>query len=333
MHRCEVFGIRGIGFNVLPMTKTAQMDALGKRAADHAFQIGAMGAIAARALIEGASGEVAAVFERSFYVVIGGQWICLVPSGGGLGPLNAQCLERDLGGVIKRSLRVGDAAGVANKAINIDSESKFSFERAVVWTPASPGPWDKDSVARGLAYFDRAITSRALPQDGLAMLLMGASPAHLNAVAKVAQAPLRSLHEMLLAAIVHSDFSSGIGAVVPLLGLGPGLTPSGDDAIGGALIALHLLGEDRARDSIREKLFPRIAAATNDISRAHLEAAAESFGHEAIHRIANALLTGDATHLDEEVDAVHAIGHTSGWDALLGVVMTLNVWLEAQGAR
>ncbi len=88
-----------------------------------------------------------------------------------------------------------------------------------------------------------------------------------------------------------------------------------------------------ARDSIWKKLSLHVAAATNDISRAHLEAAAEGFGHEAIHRIANSLLTGDATHLHEEIDAVHAIGHTSGWDALVGVVMTLNVWLETQGAR
>lgn len=314
------------------MTGTVQVDALGVRAAGHAFQIGTMGAIAARALIEGASGEVAAVFERSFYVAIGGQWICLVPSGGGAGPLNAQCLERDLG-IIKKPIRVGDAAGVANKSIHIAPALKFSFERAAVWTPASPGPWDKDSVARGLAHFNRAITSRTLPQDGLAILLTDASPVHLNAVAKAAQEPLRSLREILFTALTRNDFSPDIAALIPLLGLGPGLTPSGDDAIGGMLIALHLLGEDRARDSIREKLFPRIAAATNDISRAHLEAAAEGFGHEAIHRIVNALLTGNVTHLHEEIDAVNALGHTSGWDALAGVVMTLNVWLETQGAR
>lgn len=291
-----------------------------------------MGTIAARALIEGAHGEVGAVFERSFYIVVGGQWICLVPSGGGDGPLNARCHERDLGN-IKNFIRVGDAASVADKSINIDPKLKFSFERAAVWTPLAPGRWDKDSVARGLAHFNRALVSRALPQDGLAMLLRDGSSIHLNAVVKAAQAPLGKLREIIIAAITHSDASPNIGALVPLLGLGPGLTPSGDDAIGGALIALHLLGENRARDSIREKLSSHMAAATNDISRAHLEAAAEGFGHEAIHRIANALLTGDATHLHEEIDAVHAIGHTSGWDALVGVVMTLNVWLEAQGAR
>lgn len=314
------------------MTGPVQVDAFGAHADRHVFQIGAMGTIAARALIEGAHGEVTAVFERSFYIVVGGQWICVVPSGGGAGPLNARCHERDLGN-IKNFIRVGDAAGVANKSISINPKLKFSFERAAVWTPPAPGRWDKDSVARGLAHFDRAIVSRALPQDGLAMLLRDASPVHSNAAAKAAQVPLRSLGEILVAALAHNDSSLDIAALIPLLGLGPGLTPSGDDAIGGALIALHLLGEDRARDLIWEKLFPHLPAATNDISRAHLAAAAEGFGHEAIHAVANALLTGSAAHLDGEIDAVHAIGHTSGWDALVGIVMTLNVWLEAQDAR
>lgn len=312
------------------MTGTVQADGLVGSAGRHVFQIGAR---AARALRDGARGEVGAVFERSFYIVIDGRWICLVLSDGGAGPLNAQCREHDLGGVFKKPIRVGDAVSIANKSINIASVLKFSFDHAVVWTPASPGAWDKDSVARGLAHFNRAIVSRAPPQDGLAMLLRRANPVHLNAVAKAAQEPLRSMREIFIAVITHPDLSPNIGAFVPLLGLGPGLTPSGDDAIGGALIALHLLGEYRARDAIWEKLCPYIAAATNNISRAHLNAAAEGFGHEAIHRIANSLLAGDAAHLREEIDAVHAIGHTSGWDALAGLVMTLTVWLEAQNVR
>lgn len=314
----------------LSMMETVQVNVTNIRSSDYAFQIDAIGVSAVRALRDGARGEVGAVFERSFYIVIGGQWICLVPSGGGLGPLNAQCRECTLGNAIKKPLRVGDAVAVANKSINTNSVLQFSFDRAAVWVPAPPGPWAKDSAARGLAHFSRAIVSRPLPQDGLAMLLTDASPPHLNAVAKAAQEPLRSLRAMLLAAIMRSDFSPDVGALFPLMGLGPGLTPSGDDAIGGALIALHLLGEIHARDSIWEKLSPHVAAATNSISRAHLHAAAEGFGHEAIHRIANSLLTGDAAHLREEIDAVHAIGHTSGWDALAGVVMTLTVWLEAQ---
>ena len=53
------------------------------------FEIVEIGPVACRALTPGATGEVRAVFERSFYAVLDGQWICLGPRALGAGPLNA----------------------------------------------------------------------------------------------------------------------------------------------------------------------------------------------------------------------------------------------------
>lgn len=299
---------------------------------DTHFRIDAVGVRAARALRDGARGAVGSVFERSIYIVIDGQWICVVPHGGGLGPLNARCGESDLGKAIKRPLRVGDAVVIANKTVRIDPVLSFAFDRAATWRPAFPPAWDAHSLARGLAHLNREIASRTLPSEGLASLL-NADPQHLSAVAAAAREPLEVLRKMVMAAAGHGDFWSDVSALIPLLGLGPGLTPSGDDAIGGALIALHLLGQDGPRDAIWAKLSPHVAAATGDISRAHLEAAAEGFGHEAMHRVAASILTGDVTHLGEAIDAVDAIGHTSGWDALVGMTVALSAWLQMQGVR
>jgi hypothetical protein len=182
---------------------------------------------------------------------------------------------------------------------------------------------------QGLDQLHQAIASRELPKEGLAQFLQsGIIPS--TAVAKAAQEPLQNLRAVLRSAIAGRE--TKIDALLPLIGLGPGLTPSGDDVVGGALIALHLLGEGRARDALWAALRPHAKAATGDISFAHLEAAAEGFGHEIIHRIANALMSG---HDDsrEKLDAVHAIGHTSGWDALVGVVAALEAWLSVQDAR
>jgi hypothetical protein len=305
-------------------------DTVGMNAAH--FRIDAVGVCAARALRGVARGAVGAVFERSFYIVIDGQWICVVPHGGGLGPLNAQCGESDLSGAIKRPLRVGDAVVIANKTVRIDPVLSFAFDRATTWRPAFPPAWDTHSLTRGLAHLNREIASRTLPSEGLASLL-NADPQHLNAVAAAAREPLEVLRKMVVAAAGHGDFSPNDSALIPLLGLGPGLTPSGDDAIGGALIALHLLGQDGPRDAIWAKLSPHVAAATGDISRAHLEAAAEGFGHEAMHRAAASILTGDVTHLGEAIDVVDAIGHTSGWDALVGMTVALSAWLQMQDVR
>jgi hypothetical protein len=294
------------------------------------MMVNGMGVVAARALRDGARGKVSAVFERSFYVTIGGQWICVVPKDGGLGPLNVECREASLAGTIK-SLRVGDAVSVQNKSLRVGATLALSLENAKEWRPVPPGDWNRDSVKHGLENLRAVIGARELPQEGLAALLVDSS-ARLNAVAEAARGPMRDFQAMLQKAIANSGSSLEVGKLTLFIGLGPGLTPSGDDALGGALITLHVLGEDKVRDRLWHELAPLARAATGDISFAHLSAAAEGFGHEAVHRLINQVLEGGAD-LSSALDAVDAIGHTSGWDALLGVTIALSAWLEAKAAR
>jgi hypothetical protein len=319
-----LFWLSQQSFIVAFMTRIMSANTPAARAV---FRIAAMGARAVRALRGGGQGEVSAVFERSFYVVVNGQWICLVPQGGGLGPLNAQCAESSLVEAIKK-LRMGDSVFCESNSLRIGTLT-FSFDRAATWKADAPAGWDERSVAQGLDRLRQEIYSRELPKEGLAQFLQSrVIPS--TAVAKAAQAPLQNLRALLQPAIVGNE--AKIDALLPLIGLGPGLTPSGDDVIGGALIALHLLGEDRARDVLWTALRPHAKTATGDVSFAHLEAAAEGLGHEAIHQIANDLMTGGDT-MREKLDAVHAIGHTSGWDALAGIVAVLEAWLAVRAER
>src|SRR5262249_14736230 len=68
-----------------------------------------------------------------------------------------------------------------------------------------------------------------------------------------------------------------------LIGLGPGLTPAGDDFVGGAMIALRAAGNVPLAERIAAWALPLAATNTNRISRAHLECAAQGEGHEALH--------------------------------------------------
>lgn len=298
-----------------------------------AFRITAIGRHASLTLCDNFRGEVGAVFERSFYVVTQDRWVCLVPCNGGMGPLNARCDPASLDLQIRDFIRVGDRVIVADKTIYVGNTISFAFDQAETWAPASPIGWDARSVARGIDGLSHFLLLRSLPREGLAVLLEQPTRSYalLSAVAAAAQEPLRSLTQVFTAAISTNDEQCiDVQALVPLLGLGPGLTPSGDDAIGGAMIALHVLGYNRIRDSMWSKLAPIAASATGRISYAHLEAAAEGFGHEALHNIINALLMGQTAHLDEKIKAINAIGHTSGWDALVGAVTVLTTWLHVQ---
>lgn len=103
-----------------------------------------------------------------------------------------------------------------------------------------------------------------------------------------------------------------LSAAARLLGgLGPGLTPSGDDALAGMFLATRLRWPDREDDLVA--LARQVA--THEISRAFLGWAARGQSIEPVHR----LLGGDVAAGAE----LAACGQTSGADLALGLAMGL----------
>ncbi len=112
-----------------------------------------------------------------------------------------------------------------------------------------------------------------------------------------------------------------------LVGLGPGLTPSGDDFMGGLLFVVDQLKaafpEELGWGSIGlDEWLAWARPRTNTISYAILASHAAGQSVEPMHTLVGALL-GDRL-LDEiltAVRAVLAIGSTSGWDMLMGLLV------------
>jgi hypothetical protein len=107
-----------------------------------------------------------------------------------------------------------------------------------------------------------------------------------------------------------------------LIGLGAGLTPAGDDFVGGAMIALRVCGTTAGNAALADRIaawaLPLARTNTNRISRAHLECAARGEGHEALHDL---LGTFDDKHLQR----LARVGHTSGLDAAAGALLTVEL--------
>jgi hypothetical protein len=146
----------------------------------------------------------------------------------------------------------------------------------------------------------------AVPEEGLGCLLLGKR----NALAEHAAAALEALDDWLRHGLAVP------GEAETLVGLGPGLTPSGDDYLGGMMVALHALARDQRAQVLWRWLQPRLAARTGPISAAHLAAAAEGEAHEALHRVLQ-----DPS--PAAFAALSAVGHCSGWDALAGAAAVL----------
>lgn len=280
-----------------------------------------VGPIAARTLRLGARGLVRAVFQRSFYASLGTEWICVGSVRLGAGPLNLLCAPWH-SSLAHPILRVGDAVGVDNGVLNAGN-FRVLVLTARQWQPKPPGVWSKASLARGLASFEDALPPW-LPDQGLACLLRPAGKPELAApVIAAAQLPVDFLNRLLRAAVDGLDTDIDAERIKPLLGLGPGLTPSGDDYLGGILVALTVAGEFRLRDRLWQGLEPLLSLRTGEISRAHLAAAAEGFGSAALHDLLRAILTGATDATSAGIARMAAIGHTSGWDALAGAIAVL----------
>ncbi|MGH8764828.1 MAG: DUF2877 domain-containing protein [Burkholderiales bacterium] len=110
-----------------------------------------------------------------------------------------------------------------------------------------------------------------------------------------------------------------------LIGLGPGLTPAGDDFVGGTMIALRAFGRIALADRIAEWALPLAKERTNRISRAHLECAAEGEGHEYLHDLL-------ATPGKENLKKLARVGHTSGLDAAAGALLALALFISGCGS-
>ena len=111
-----------------------------------------------------------------------------------------------------------------------------------------------------------------------------------------------------------------------LIGLGPGLTPAGDDFVGGALIALRAAGQAALTDRISAWALALAEKGTGKISRAHLRCAAGGEGHEALHEFLRVLHKGQQA-IERALAALSRVGHSSGRDAAAGALLVLDlVW-------
>jgi hypothetical protein len=237
----------------------------------------------ARDALQAGEGEVCARFQRSVYLRLpGNKYACVGDASLGCGPLNALVDGFSAGAIPSMG---------APLAVDVSS----------LWTPPAPPP----HAAPDLVALQAAARGRG-PAEGLGGLVVGQQ----NALAAHAQPALEAVERWLVGNALADEAAM-------LVGLGPGLTPSGDDFLGGVMLALHHVHRATQARGLWRWLEPRLGR-TTPISGAHLAAAAAGEGHEALH--------GALLHLFQRepgwpgaLDRLDAIGHCSGWDALAGL--------------
>lgn len=222
-------------------------------------------------------------------------------------------------GVRARSLHprmiVLDRAAALRQPLRIDAS------QLVPWTPvmAPAGVVGRARLIEHAVGLHRRVGEVAAPR-GFGALLVGARPGFpLDlAVSRV---------QRFLAALDRDDAALIETHGCALLGVGTGLTPSGDDLVGAALFARGLLAhtadERASHASLAQRLTDHAQQRTHAISAALFADLAEGASYGLLHAVVDALRHESLDTALEHVRALVAIGHSSGWDMLTGLIAAL----------
>lgn len=132
----------------------------------------------------------------------------------------------------------------------------------------------------------------------------------------------------LIAATDRLDVKGSIQAAQDMIGLGPGVTPSGDDLLIGFLAGLwSLAGRSQPLisflDSFGAALMP-ITARTNEISRTYLYHATRGQFSSSLSNLLEAIAGGG--DVEQATQTAIRVGHSSGMDSVTGLLIGLRVW-------
>lgn len=274
-----------------------------------------VGVDARRALAPG-RGKIAAVFRRSFYMRIGQDWVC---GGGreiGRGPLNLLLARApdDWNGL----LTPGQPVTIEQDLLCLQGLAPIDLKHIRIWRPEPFPACSPAAVAAGLAALERLLANFPPPVEGFGCFA-ASEPRPRDLVSRACAPPIEAYLQWLAAGCPeHAE--SGLR---PLLGAGPGLTPSGDDFIAASLLTLHAIRRGDLAGRVWAEILPALPGATHPVSAAHLSCAAEGRLAEAQHRLLQALLCGSQTGLSAGIKALSGESHTSPWDGLAGMAATL----------
>jgi hypothetical protein len=272
----------------------------------------------------GAVAHVAAVFDRSFYLRCGDLFLCVGEPAIGNGPLT---LIANLGAtrLSDLGLQQGRSASISARRIAIEDAVLFTLDHCKTWRPP---PWSAAPSPARLIETCATLARRAAieaPPEGLAGSIFGGGEMPL---ARIARPRIAAFESGLSLALNDNAAQALPQAVAGLIGLGPGLTPSGDDFMIGALALLDALGEPRVHRTLARAVSDVAPDLTSPLSACLLNAAAAGHMGEHLHRAVAFVIAGNVA---AAIAAVRGIGHTSGWDMLAGIATTLRIVAADRG--
>jgi hypothetical protein len=283
-----------------------------------------------RRLDSGFRGQVHSVFERTINVEVDGGLVTLASCSVDNAPDTLIVAIEGFGNLaIARGDPVRCVAGVLRAGgleVGLDGVSR--------WSGALPAWPHDDTTLRANLRRVRARLRRAgsggNEGNGGGGFGQSASP---DSFADAACAALDEREALLQDALVRTDLAAARARAAALIGLGPGLTPSGDDFLVGLFAVLNVANSPcHPMRAICDGVVAIARTSTHAISVAALANAARGRVRGSIEALMRAMIDGAPDALCCALDRVLAIGATSGSEIAAGLASGFAANLQA-GAR
>jgi hypothetical protein len=267
------------------------------------------------------AGRVRSVHRAAIYVDAGSPRTLVVVAIDDVGGVPGGVLVAGIADLRETGIRPGMAVVPSSRGVSIPTAAiEIDVTNAISWSPSLP-PGARlrptPELDRTVAVARRLAAAHACP-GGLAPAIPGTGRA-----VDPWQARAAHLIDRHLTALATGDVVAAEDVTVELIGLGVGLTPSGDDYLVGLLAGL-----EATDDPVRHRLATAIAAQadlrTTVIGAEMLRHAAAGAFAERLHDMLIALARG-SLDLATAVERVMAYGATSGGDTLVGLFGSLDL--------
>ncbi len=272
-------------------------------------------------LRQGDPARVLHVFEHVVNLSMADQMLSLVTETIGNGPFNVVVPACDF----RQHVTATDTLTMVPNALHV-GDLVIDLSAAAEWNPAPDWLRLRSAHTRLRAHIPliRAVLRQQAPASSWAALVVelpAVGRSRLDAAClENAQFHWHTLHR----ALVDLNQAEAIASAQQLVGLGRGLTPSGDDWLVGCGLAAQLHLPSPAAAALLLKTIDLTASGTTRLSSAWLQAVANGLCNEHWHRFFAACQQSDDRLVYEAARRIVAVGHTSGADALAGYVALID---------
>ncbi|KAB2332255.1 DUF2877 domain-containing protein [Cytobacillus depressus] len=223
------------------------------------------------------------------------------------------------------NIAVNENVYVKNKVLNIENKLEIATEGSKKWNCSLPQyPLNDEVLKSNLVCMKQYIDSHGKCGG------MKRNESTKNIFEEETSKMLAERSESLISEISNNNVANALKSASGLIGLGPGLTPSGDDFLVGLITAFQVKKSDSYQE-FTERFVQLAQPLTNEISYAAMKQASIGRVRESLVHLVNSLITGNKEELILSLNNVLNIGSSSGTDIALGLVSGMEMNIKVGG--